>query len=155
FFGGVTNGDTGTTYDSAGRLFWVNVTPTGGINLQSITIAQVDPTTGGIIATHVVDQVPDNSFEDDKDFIAADPSNNNLYVIWTRFGPGGDNSTQVLMRYSFNQGVSWSDPVRVDNGSDHFVWPATVTIAPDHHVYAAYHSVTGDIIGQSDVPEHD
>jgi hypothetical protein len=141
--------DTATTYDSAGRLFWTNASPT-----NAISVAQIDPTTGGIISTHLVDQAP-SGFENDKDFIAADPSNNNLYVIWTRFGPGGVNSTQVLMRYSSDHGVSWSDAVEVDNGSDNFVWPATVTVAPDHMVYAAYHSVTDNLNGQIDVPDHD
>jgi hypothetical protein len=139
-------GDTCTTYDSAGRLFWINVTT----NPSTITIAQVDPSTGGILSRHVVDQVPDSSFSDDKDFIAADPSNNNLYVIWTRFD--ASNDAQVLMRYSSNQGASWTDPVQVDNGSDNFVWPATVAIAPNHMVYASYHSVTLD---SDNTPEHD
>jgi hypothetical protein len=147
----ITGSDTSTTYDSAGRLFWVNLTNPGG--LSGISIYQVDPTTGGILNTHVVDQVPDSRFSDDKDFIAADPSKNNLYVIWTRFGPGGDLDTQVLMRYSSDQGLSWSAPVQVDNGSDGFVWPATVTVAPDHMVYAAYHSVSETVLGL--VPDHD
>jgi hypothetical protein len=149
-FPGSTGGDTCTTFDSAGRLFWVNITSPRG--LPGISISQVNPTTGAIINQHVVDQVPDSSFFDDKDWIAADPTNNNLYVIWTRTGPGGDNSAQVLMRYSSDQGVSWSDPVRVDNGSDNFVWPATVTVAPDHMVYAAYHSVS---LLSGFVPDHD
>jgi hypothetical protein len=140
------NGDTSTTYDSAGRLFWTNLTTTAG--LSSISIAQVNRTNGGIIASHLVDQVSDSTFTDDKDFIAADPSNNNLYIIWTRFD--ASNNTQVLMRYSSDQGASWSAPVQVDNGSDGFVWPATVTVAPDHRVYAAYHSVT-----DSDPLSHD
>jgi len=144
-----SSGDTATTYDSVGRLFWVNLM-TNASGLSGISIVQVDPATGGILNQHVVDQVSDSSFTDDKDFIAADPSNNNLYVIWTCFGPGG---TQVLMRYSSNQGVSWSVPVQVDNSSDGFVWPATVTVAPDHHVYAAYHSVTET--DQPDVADHD
>jgi hypothetical protein len=137
-FPGTPLGDTSTTYDSAGRLFWVNLTRPGG--LSGISIAQVDPTTGGILNTHVVDQVPNSSFTDDKDWIGADPSNNNLYAIWTRYGPG--NNPHILMRYSSDQGVSWSTPVQVDNGSDGEVQEATVTVAPDHRVYAAYHSVT-------------
>jgi len=136
-FPGSTGGDTCTTYDSAGRLFWVNLTTPGG--LSGITIAQVDPTTGGLIRTHLVDQVPDSSFSDDKDWIAADPSNNNLYVIWARIDASGNQ--QALMRYSSDQGATWSTPVQVDNGNDGLVQPATVTVAPDHHVYAAYHSV--------------
>jgi hypothetical protein len=146
-------GDTSTTYDSAGRLFWLNGGSLSSFNPRGIDIAQVNPTNGGILSVHVVDQVPDSSYADDKEFIAADPSNNNLYVIWTRFDPGLYYNTEVLMRYSSDQGVSWSDPVRVDNGSDNFVWPATVTVAPDHTVYAAYHSVSES--DQPDVPNHD
>jgi hypothetical protein len=137
-FGVTAAGDTATTYDSAGRLFWVNGTNQGG--LTGISIAQVDPNNGGILNTHVVDQVPDNTFIDDKEWLATDPSNNNLYVIWTRLRPGGNS--QVLMRYSSDQGVSWSDPVQVDNGSDNYAEFSTVSIAPDHRVYAAYHSVS-------------
>ncbi len=145
-------GDTSTTYDSAGRLFWVNLSQLGG--LSGILINQIDPVTGGVINQHFVDQVPDSSFSDDKDFLAADPSNNNLYVIWTRFGPGGMNSTHILMRYSSDQGVSWSAPVQVDNGRDNFATAATVVVASDHMVYAAYHSVTFGFNGQP-VPDHD
>ncbi len=129
-----SSGDTSTTYDSAGRLFWVNITQTGGI-----AVAQVDPTTGGILSTHVVDQ-PSSGFSDDKEWIAADPSNSNLYVIWARFDP--NSGWHILMRYSSNQGVTWSAPVQVDNGSDDYTHTPTVTVAPDHRVYAAYHSVS-------------
>jgi hypothetical protein len=143
--------DTSTTYDSAGRLFWVNLNASAPFG-QSITIAQVDPNTGGILSTHVVDHVPDSSFFDDKDFIAADRNNNNLYVIWNRDGPDGPH---IVMRYSQDQGATWSDLVQVDNGSDNDVFPATVAFAPDHHVYAAYHSVTDGLNGQPDVLDHD
>jgi hypothetical protein len=149
-FPGSTGGDTCSTYDGAGRLFWTNLTTSGG--LSSISIAQVDPTTGGILGTHVVDRVPDNSFGDDKDFIAADPGNHNLYVAWDRLRFGGLNSAQVLISYSSDQGVSWSDPVQVDNGSDANAWGVTIAVAPDHMVYVAYHSVTLSAPG---IPTHD
>jgi hypothetical protein len=129
-----SSGDTSSTYDSAGRLFWVNLLASGGVG-----IAQVDPINGGIISTHVVDQ-PDTGFGDDKDWIAADPSNNNLYVVWIGFRLGG--AGHVMMRYSSDQGTSWSPPVQVDNGNDNYDQDPTVTVAPDHHVYAAYHSVS-------------
>jgi hypothetical protein len=157
-FPGSTGGDTGATYDSAGRLFWVNLTTPGG--LSGVTIDQVDPTTGGILSSHVVDQARDSSFPDDKDFITADPSNNNLYVIWARRDPS-NSFMHIFMRYSSNQGVSWSERVQVDDGSDPLAWPATVTVAPDHHVYAAYHGVSCSIPNpegfptSSAVPNHD
>jgi hypothetical protein len=151
-FPGSTGGDTSTTYDSAGRLFWVNLTTPGG--RSAVSISQVDPTSGSLISTHVVDQVPDNSFSDDRDGMAADPSNNNLYVIWIRYGPGDLTQGEVLMRYSSDHGVSWSAPVRVDNGSDGRVGGGeSIAVTPDHMVYAAYHSVS--ISDQPDVPNHD
>jgi hypothetical protein len=145
-------GDTSTTYDSAGRLFWVNLTTSGG--LSGVTIAQVNPTNGSLISTHVVDQVPDNSFSDDRDWIAADPSNNNLYVTWIRYGSGDLFQGEVLISYSSNEGQSWSAPVRLDNGHDGRVGGGeSIAVTPDHMVYAAYHSVS--ISDQPDVPNHD
>jgi hypothetical protein len=141
-----SGGDTSTTYDSAGRLFWVNLLTSGGVG-----IAQVDPINGGILSTHVVDQ-PDSGFADDKDWIAADPSNNNLYVIFIRYPLDLGSDGHVMMRYSSDQGTSWSPPVQVDNGSDHYDQFPTVTVAPDHMVYAAYHSVT---LLPGPVPDHD
>jgi hypothetical protein len=130
-FPGSTGGDTSTTYDGAGRLFWINLTMNG------IGIAQINPTTGRIIpsTSHPVD----TRFGDDKDFIAADPATNNLYVTWTVISPA-TGVTSVLLTRSTDQGAHWSAPVRVDDGSDGFVWPATVTVAPDGHVFAAFHS---------------
>jgi hypothetical protein len=123
--------DTSTTYDGAGRLFWINLTSTG------IGIAQIDPATGKILpgTSHPVD----TRRGDDKDFIAADPNTNNLYVTWTVINQSVGVTTVLLTR-SIDQGAHWSTPVRVDDGSDGFVWPATVTVAPDGHVFAAFHS---------------
>jgi hypothetical protein len=130
FFSGSGGGDTSTAYDGAGRLFWVNL---GG---PGILISQVNPTTGAVIpgTTFTVD-----SGSDDKEFLAADPRTNNLYVAWTRFSDTG--GTFVDIRRSTNQGQTWSPLVEVDNGFDGFTWPATVTVAPDGHVFVAYHSV--------------
>jgi len=149
FLGG--GNDTETTYDRAGGLFWGNLSAA----IPTMSIAHLDPATGGIISTHLVDQAP-SGFVDDKDFITADPSNNNLYVIWTRFRlSGGDNDTQMWISSSSDHGISWANPVRVDQDGDNHVQSGTVAVAPDHHVYAAYHSVTDDMNGQLHVPAHD
>jgi hypothetical protein len=124
-------GDTATVYDHAGRLFWVNITTPG------LSIEQLDPATGARVAgPFAVDNGPD-----DKPFLAADPTTNNLFIIWTAFPASG--GTQIMLRRSTDQGQTWSSSVRVDNGADGFVWPASVAVAPDGFVYAAYHSVLG------------
>jgi hypothetical protein len=134
FFPGSQHGDTATAYDGAGRLFWVNL---GG---PGILISQVNPTTGAVIpgTTFTVDSRIDGG-SDDKPFLAADPRTNNLYVVWTLFTDTG--GTAVDIRRSTNQGQTWSPLVEVDNGFDGFTWPATATVAPDGHVFVAYHSV--------------
>jgi hypothetical protein len=113
---------TSTAYDGAGRLFWINLAQTG------IGIVQINPATGAIIpgTAHMVD----TRFGDDKDFLAVDPNTNTLYVTWTDLSPATGVSSVLLTR-STDQGAHWSAPIRVDDGSDGFVWPATVTVATD------------------------
>jgi hypothetical protein len=140
-FPGSTGGDTAMTFDSTGRLFWVNIAGPG------LTIVQINPSTGAVSAGPFT--VDNGGAADDKEFIAADPTNNNLYVVWTAFI--GAN-TEVFIRRSTNQGVTWSAAVRADV-ENNFVWPASVTVSTTGFVYVAYHSVT--MTAQFDVPSHD
>ena len=94
----------------------------------------------------VVEHINTVEPHEDKPWMKADMSKDsphwgNLYVAWTLGGPSIDAS--VMITRSTDQGAHWSTPLRVDNGSDGVVWPATVTVANDGHVYVAYHSQTG------------
>ncbi len=142
--GGSSNGDTATVFDNQGRLFWSNLNATSG----GIDFEQVNPTTGAIIAGPFVVTSPTAPTNDDKQFLAVDLSNNDLYLAWTRFPSGG--GSQVLLSRSTDQGQNWSAPITVSGAGEGFVWPATVTVAPNSDVYVAYHSQTGFVMANPD-----
>jgi hypothetical protein len=146
----LTGGDTSTAFDGQGSLFWTNLDLfTNGIN-----IVQLDPASGVVIAgPFQVDVPPSNisgNFSDDKEWLAADPVTNNLYVAWTQFGPFG---SQVLLTRSTNQGQTWGPTVKVSPDppfgqlQQGLVQQLTVAVGPDSTVYVAYHSEPGYISG--------
>ncbi|HID77390.1 MAG TPA: exo-alpha-sialidase, partial [Planctomycetaceae bacterium] len=147
-------GDADLIFDSQGRLFWSNIAgPTAGA--PDITVARMNPTTGALIASAVVQNDP-GAF-DDKEFITADqfpasPHTDNLYVVWTKFGA----TTEVVFSRSTNQGASWSAPIQLSNSAtEGFVWPSDVGVAPNGDVYVAYHAQPnfngiGDLGGNPD-----
>jgi hypothetical protein len=133
-------GDTSTAFDNQGRLFWTNLDPA----TSGLAIKQLNPTTGALIAGPFAVHTPGAGFGDDKEVLTAD-GNGNLYVVWTTFGPNG---TQVLLSRSTDQGQTWSaatavSPDPATDTTEGFVWPATVTAAPNGDIYVAYHSQTG------------
>src|SRR5262249_33736575 len=136
-----SDGDTASVFDSQGRLFWSNL----NFATNGIDILQLDPTTGAVIAGPFQVTAPnDPSIFDDKQFLAADPVDNTLYIVWERFSNFG---TQVMLTSSSDHGHTWSTPVPVSPNpaasTEGFVWPATVSVAPNHDVYVAYHSQPG------------
>jgi hypothetical protein len=133
-------GDTSTVFDNQGRLFWTNLTSTG------IGITQIDPSNGAVLAGPFAVHTAATNFGDDKEFLTSD-GNGNLYVVWTSFN-NTNNQTQVLISRSTDQGQSWSAAIGVSpdpsvDSSEGFVWPATVSAAPNGDVYVAYHSQPG------------
>jgi hypothetical protein len=136
-----SRGDTSTVYDGAGRLFWVNLNDIG--SSIGISIVQVNPVTGFVIAgPFSVASLPDG-FSDDKPLIAANPVSHDLYVVWTRFVGAGPYSTTMLSR-STDHGATWSEhPVPVSLPDEGFTYNNSVAVAPDGDVYVAYHSQVG------------
>jgi hypothetical protein len=139
-------GDTGTVFDSQGRLFWGNLTDDVTPNQLRVYVRQVNPLTGAFIGgAHLVSATPVGD-SDDKDFIAAGVHNDNLYVTWTRFT---STSTIIELSMSSDQGAHWSTPVTVGSGlnsggDEGFTWPAMVTVGPDDTVYVSYHATPGN-----------
>jgi hypothetical protein len=134
-----TDGDTAQTYDSTGRLFWVNLrndSLTG--KAVGIDITQIDPSNGMIMfdKNAKVDTAPAGS-TDDREFLAADPTSNDLYVSWTRFTGA---TTDIMLKRSTDQGKTWSTAVPVSAPGEGFVLATSISVAPNHRVFVAYHS---------------
>ena len=75
----------------------------------------------------------------DKEWIAADSSNGNLYVTWTLFTVGGDN---IFFSRSTNNGGTWSAPLQI-NGSweNGFVQGSRPVVGPNGEVYVVYSAI--------------
>jgi hypothetical protein len=133
-----SGGDTDMAYDSAGRLYWINLRGNG---TTGISVSRINPATGASFSSVLVSNGP----SDDKGFITCDatatsPFANNVYVIWTRFAATVD----VFFSRSTDLGLTWSAPMQLSSSAtEGFVWPSDVNVAPNGDVYVAYHANPG------------
>lgn len=135
-------GDSSLVYDKSGSLHWLNLDSA----TRGIAIATVNPATGSIVGGAVDVDTPAAGLTDIQAFLAGDspsdsPQSDNLFVAWTRLGPG--NSSEILISRSSDRGATWSTPVAVSGTGEGHVYGATVSVASDGTVYVAYHSQPG------------
>jgi len=150
-------GDSSLAFDSQGRLFWTYLGCVPG-PLADIFIAQVNPTTGAILAGYPVNVTASpgvnlpaaSGFSHDKEWLAADhfpgsasPFRDRLYIVWTQFPGGGAVGTNVRTTFSADQGQNWSAPLTLSAAGEGFVWPSHNAVAPNGDVYVTYHSQPG------------
>ncbi|MFN0021054.1 MAG: dockerin type I domain-containing protein [Pirellulaceae bacterium] len=150
-YGVPTNGDTWADSDSTGRVWWTNLdAATGGVR-----VVEMDPVTGAPIGLGVVVNDPPGTQSDDRQALAADsfpesPWHDNIYVVWTRFGLGGGDSTRVFVARSADHGVTW---LSQDIGAAGFDQQVHIAVGSNGDVYAAYHLQPGFVAGQTSLPD--
>lgn len=124
-------GDPVLAVDNAGNFYYANLfTPDGSQSGLSVNHGKF----AGFVFTWDPPVVPVQTATDflDKEWIAVDPVNGNIYMSYTRFlGAGGD---QVEFTYSTNQGATWSVPQVLTN-------PALIGIQGSRPVVDAAHGV--------------
>jgi hypothetical protein len=136
------SGDPSLAFDKTGLLYWASLNAT----TRGISLSVRNPTTGAAVGSPYTVSSPAAGFSDVQEFLAADSpmsngQRNDLYIAWTRLGPGG--SSQILLARSANSGVTWSSPVVVSSAGEGYVYGATVAVLPSGTVDVAYHSQTG------------
>lgn len=95
----------------------------------------------------------------DKEWIAVDPSNNNMYVTWTEFDKYGSSdpldSSLILFSKSTDGGNSWGSPIRLSKqagdciDSDNTVEGAVPAIGPNGEIYVAWAGPNGLVFDRS------
>jgi len=139
--------DTSVAVDSLGRAFLAYgvYDPASGAN----GVVAVSSTDGGLTwaKTNPIVLHPNLSAFEDKYWIAADsspssPFKDRLYVAWDRNQPSGFTVNQILLvSYSSDQGLTWSAPVKINDGtslSERVIY-AFPAVAPDGTVYVLWH----------------
>lgn len=97
--------------------------------------------------------------QQDKEWAAVNPFNNELYVSWTQFDAYGvaDTSlkTNILFSKSSDQGLTWTDPVHLNEvsgdciDSDNTVEGAVPAVGPDGEIYVSWAGPAGLVFDRS------
>lgn len=145
-------GDPCVTYDKSGNLFYGHLSnPVGGGYWIDRIVVQKSTDNGltwndgaGIGFT-----TPKNQ---DKEWLAVDYTNNNVYVSWTEFDNYGSSSSldssRILFSRSTDRGNTWSISKRISTkGGDCYdsgntVEGAVPTVGPNGEVYVAWSGPT-------------
>ena len=98
-------------------------------------------------------------YAQDKEWIAVDRSNNNLYVTWTQFDKYGsalpEDSSNILFSRSTDGGVSWSQAIRINEtpgdciDSDNTTEGAVPCVGPNGEVYVSWGGPDGLVFDKS------
>jgi hypothetical protein len=152
-FGGATFGitfDPGIDVDRDGNFYYVfGGAPLGGSFPNGIAVSRSGPDGLSFGAPVPVTFNSRRNF-DDKYYIAIDRSAgafaNRIYVSWDR----NISNNQVLeMSFSSNRGATWSNPIKVDDGTSKFERVIGAYPAVDQAtgtVYDSWHNYARDII---------
>jgi hypothetical protein len=145
FWGTMAVGPDGELYIAGSGLF-------AGIVVVKSTVAQ---TPGSIISWDFSTQVNMNGYLNGfypinpagligQANIDVDRSNGpgrgNVYVMASMVSLISFDSADVMFARSTDGGVTWDDPVRIndDSGTDHFQWFGTMSVAPNGRIDAAW-----------------
>jgi BNR repeat-like domain len=109
-------GDPVLIFDSLGRAYYFHLSNySWGSYLDRMVCQYTDDVSSTFSAgSH---PLPAGKKVQDKQWVCVDPVNNHIYMTWTQFDTYNskkpEDSTIIVFSKSEDQGVSWSDPIRI------------------------------------------
>lgn len=155
-------GDPVIIDDTAGNFYFLHLAspPTGAGHWIDRIVCQKYITDLGIWTEDTfmgLDGRPD--FAQDKEWIAVDRTNNNLYVTWTQFDKYDTQDTtyksNIMFSKSLDSGHSWSVAQRINKtsgdciDSDNTVEGATPAVGPNGEIYVSWAGPDGLVFDKS------
>ena len=137
-FASSNTGDPSVTADGAGNFYLGILVYSSGINTDGIYCAK--STDGG--ATFGAPVKIDTG--GDKDYISADPANNNLYMFWEN--ESASSSEAIFFSKSTNQNISWSPPLEISDATPRSQNGAAPGVGPNGEIYVAWADFTNNRI---------
>jgi hypothetical protein len=143
------NSDPIVTVDEKSHVFYVTAlgdsnatTPANSVNGILVVSATFSGATAPTWGTpHVVIRASNGTFTYDKEWMVADSTSHNLYLVYTRFTASSDD---IFFQRSLNQGVTWGAPIQMSVVSEQgAVQGARVVVGagPAAPVYVAWFSI--------------
>lgn len=130
-----------TVNEKTGDFYYCGLTSNSGVNNNGVGVARGHFQAGTFVwdaATMAVAGPSATQFFD-KQWIAADSSNGNLYVSWTLFGPG---TTNIFFARSTDNGATWSLPLLVSKPWEiGLVSGSRPMVGPNGEVYVQYTAI--------------
>ncbi len=85
------------------------------------------------------------------------PNNGRVYLVYNEEAPDESNDTDVMVRFSINNGAAWSAPVRVndDAGTNSQFLPKIAVDQSNGDVGVSFHDARNDLPGDSDGANND
>ena len=130
-----------TANEKTGDFYMVSLTANSGTNNNGVGLIRGHFAGGTFVwdATTVASAGPSSTGSYDKEWVAADSSNGNIYVTFTLFVAGG-NSIQFVR--STDNGATWSAPLQIsqswENGR---VQGSRPMVGPNGEVYVYYTAI--------------
>ncbi|BCG04605.1 neuraminidase (plasmid) [Paraburkholderia sp. PGU19] len=153
-FGEYAYGDPSLAFDRQGNAYYATLafpynSPPGAAPSDLFVARSTD---GGSTFTSVAKASGDaQGIFDDKDSIAVgpdptNPSQDNIYVAWTKLSGGGSHPNQILFARSTDGGATWAKPLHLssaDTTANTFRTGAATKVGPDGTVYVIWLDTKG------------
>ena len=140
------NSDPVVTVDEKNHTFYVtalvdSLPPNGwnGIAVVSATFPGAGAPVWG--TPHIAVRASNSQYAFDKEWMVADSTSHNLYLVYTRFDIAGDN---IMFQRSLNQGAAWTAPIQLSAASENgLVQGARVVVGagPTAPLYVAWYTI--------------
>ena len=121
--------------------FYYNGLTSNGTTANGVAVARGHFQAGTFVwdANTVVASGPNSTNGFDKQWIAADSSNGNVYVTWTLFTTTGST---IFFSRSTNNGATWSAPLQISGSWENgLVSGSRPAVGPNGEVYVVYSAI--------------
>jgi hypothetical protein len=153
-------GDPCLVIDTAGYFYYFHLSsPQGQPTLWLDRIVCQRSTNNGLSWNNGSGIGKNDPKQQDKEWVAVNPFNNELYITWTQFDSYGvaDTSQKTVIRFSksSDQGETWTEAITISEisgnciDSDSTVEGAVPTIGPNGEIYTSWAGPAGIVFDRS------
>jgi hypothetical protein len=141
-------GDPCMVVDTTGNFYYFHLSNTSGSNgwIDRVVCQRLDYNSS--VWTSGVGFGLNGTKDQDKEWVAVNPFNNELYCTWTQFDSYGStnalDSSIILFSKSNDQGNTWTSPIRINSlagdciDSDNTTEGAVPAVGPNNEIYVAW-----------------
>jgi len=151
-------GDPVLTFDTTGRVYYFHLANYKKTSWIDRIVCQSAKTVDGKFSNGSFPK-PNGTKAQDKHWTVVNPYTNEIYMTWTQFdkydSPNPLDSSIIVFSKSCDQGVSWTDPIRISKfggdclDGDNTVEGAVPAVGPNGEIYVTWTGPKGLVMQRS------